>query len=111
MAWPTARIPARPRHCSVRPATGPNRERTHKNQDIMRKLHTQFIFRLLVVSTFFALLPVQSATAAPAGPALAAQQAPDEAVKKFTDLVSARQLTEAQQLLASLIVAYPGDQR
>ena len=44
-------------------------------------------------------------TSAPSG------QAPDDLTKKITELVHAGKYTEAQQLTAGLLVAYPNDQR
>jgi hypothetical protein len=38
-------------------------------------------------------------------------QAPDDATKKLTELVHAGKYTEAQQLTAGLLIAYPNDQR
>jgi len=40
-----------------------------------------------------------------------ANQAPDDVIKKLSDLIHAEKYTEAQQLAAGLLLAYPDDQR
>ncbi len=40
-----------------------------------------------------------------------ANQAPDDVVKKLSDLVNAGKYAEAQQLISGLLIAYPDDQR
>jgi hypothetical protein len=79
------------------------------------------ISKSLVLGFFLAVLglPILHAQPAPgshaSNPAAAqttpAAQAPDELLKKLSDLVHAGKYAEAQQLTAGLLLAYPDDQR
>lgn len=79
------------------------------------------ISKSLVLGFFLALLPVPVLHAQPAqgvhasNGALAqntpAGQAPDELIKKLSDLVHAGKYMEAEQFTAGLLVAFPDDQR
>jgi hypothetical protein len=59
----------------------------------------------LCAQTGNAPAPNAAANPAPSG------QAPDNMTAKITELVHARKYTEAQQLTAGLLIAYPNDQR
>jgi len=79
------------------------------------------ISKSLVIGFLLALLPVPILHAQPAQGVhpyntAAAQnapagQAPDELIKKLSDLVHARKYVEAEQFTAGLLVAFPDDQR
>jgi len=88
----------------------------------MKKTSKSFILGFLVVLIFLPPLYAQTAAnapadsnAAPAGTTAAnptpAGQAPDDVMKKLSDLVHAGKYPEAQQLTAGLLLAYPDDQR
>ena len=83
----------------------------------MRKLSKYFILGLLLASIVLPPLHAQTAASAPAEANATATktapvgQAPDEVMKKVSDLVRAGKYAEAQQLTAGLLLAYPGDQR
>jgi len=76
-------------------------------------------FCLRFVLTLSILLPLHAQTTANAPPdnkptaanPAPAGQAPDEVMKKLSDLVHAGKYTEAQQLIAGLLLAYPDDRR
>lgn len=83
----------------------------------MRKLIRNSLLELPIALVLLSPMPAQNAgsvatganstvaTPSPAG------QAPDEATNKITELVHAGKYAEAQQLAASLLIVYPGDQR
>jgi hypothetical protein len=83
----------------------------------MKKLAALFI--LGSVFTLLSLPPLHARTAAnpltdtnaAAANTTSAGQAPDEVMKKLSDLVHAGKYAEAQQLTAGLLLAYPDDQR
>jgi hypothetical protein len=88
----------------------------------MRELTKPFIFGLFLTLVVFPPLRAQTAgtgsadsneTPANKGSAnkTPAGQAPDEVMKKLSDLVHAGRHAEAQQLTAGLLLAYPDDQR
>ena len=82
----------------------------------MRRLPGFSIWGLSLVLSSLSLLYAQAPSTpaadpnAAANPALASQ-APDEMTKKITDLVHAGKYTEAHQLTAGLLIAYPDDER
>jgi hypothetical protein len=84
----------------------------------MKKPLKHFHFVLLLSLIFPPALYAQMATTAPAIKAKKAAantapagQAPDEVVKKLSNLVHAAKYDEAQQLIRGLLIAYPNDQR
>lgn len=83
----------------------------------MRKLSDSFIPGCLIALTLLPQLHAQTAGRAPvaskptATNATQAGQAPDEVMKKLSDLVHAGKYAEAQQLTTGLLLAYPDDQR
>lgn len=83
----------------------------------MRQRSIPFILGLLLALILPPRLHAQTATNPPGDPngkAANAQpvgQAPDEMTKKIAELVHAGKYSEAQQLTAGLLVAYPEDQR
>jgi hypothetical protein len=82
----------------------------------MRRLPGFSIWGLSLVLSSLSLLYAQAPSTpaadpnAAANPALASQ-APDEMTKKITDLVHAGKYSEAHQLTAGLLIAYPDDER
>jgi hypothetical protein len=83
----------------------------------MRKMSKYFILGLVLTVICVAPLYPQTPGSTPAdskataaNPAPAGQ-APDEVMKKLSDLVHAGKYEEAQQLTSGLLVAYPTDQR
>jgi hypothetical protein len=83
----------------------------------MKKLIASFLLAFLLVLLFLPRLHAQTATTtaadanAAAGNAALNGQAPDEVMKKLSDLVHAGKYAEAQQLTTGLLLAYPDDQR
>jgi hypothetical protein len=84
----------------------------------MKKPLKHFQLILLLSLIFPPVLYAQTATSAPVVKAHAAAantapagQAPDEVVKKLSNLVHAAKYDEAQQLIRGLLIAYPNDQR
>src|SRR5258705_7978903 len=83
----------------------------------MRKLSTSFLFGFVLALICLPGLHAQTGPGAPAGSkatatdAAPAGQAPDDVMKKLSDLVHAGKYAEAQQLTAGLLLAYPEDQR
>jgi len=83
----------------------------------MRKLSTSFLFGFVLALICLPRLHAQTGPGAPAGSkatatdAAPAGQAPDDVMKKLSDLVHAGKYAEAQQLTAGLLLAYPEDQR
>jgi hypothetical protein len=82
-------------------------------KNLTRSLLLGFIFALI----YLPLLHAQTAESGgadskstTANPSVTGQ-APDEVMKKLTDLVHAGKYAEAQQLTAGLLLAYPDDQR
>jgi hypothetical protein len=80
----------------------------------MNTLATLLVLGLLLGLTFGQPLKAQSAK--PVADAKATKsdptgQAPDDATRKIAELVHAGKYSEAQQLTAGLLIAYPGDQR
>jgi hypothetical protein len=78
------------------------------------------LLKLLILICAFVVAPVSSrgqVTTSPAGSkatatdAAPAGQAPDDVMKKLSDLVHAGRYTEAQQLTAALLLAFPDDHR
>src|ERR1700720_2465436 len=83
----------------------------------MRKMAKTFALASILALAFS--IPVRAQTGSDAqgnantsasNPAPAGQ-APDEVMKKLSDLVHAGKYAEAQQLAAGLLLAYPDDQR
>jgi hypothetical protein len=76
-----------------------------------------FIFGFVLALIALPRLHAQTAASAPADtkPTVAspapAGQAPDDVMKKLSELVRAGKYTEAQQLTAALLLAFPDDQR
>jgi hypothetical protein len=66
----------------------------------MKKLTTPFILGFLLALVFLPQLHAQTGG-----------KAPDEVMKKLSDLVHAGKYAEAQQLTTGLLLAYPDDQR
>lgn len=82
-------------------------------KNMTTRLHVlifQFLLALLILSPQAPLNAGAEDTNPSANPA-PADQAPDEATKKITDLVHAGKYGEAQQLTEALLIAYPNDQR
>ena len=83
----------------------------------MNTRSTSFILGLILALTVSATLHAQSGASAPSRSSATAAdpapsgQAPDDATKKVTELVHAGKYSEAQQLTAGLLIAYPNDQR
>jgi hypothetical protein len=83
----------------------------------MKKLTTPFILGFLLALVFLSQLHAQTegGTSADTRPSTASPttpgQAPDEVMKKLSELVHAEKYAEAQQLTAGLVLAYPDDQR
>jgi hypothetical protein len=83
----------------------------------MKKLTTPFILGFLLALVFLSQLHAQTegGTSADTRPSTASPttpgQAPDEVMKKLSELVHAEKYAEAQQLTAGLLLAYPDDQR
>ncbi|MGZ5799416.1 MAG: hypothetical protein ACXWJK_14320 [Burkholderiaceae bacterium] len=84
----------------------------------MKKQLKHFHLILLLSIIFPPVLYAQMATNAPvvkantaAAKTAQAGQAPDEVVKKLSNLVHAAKYDEAQQLIRGLLIAYPNDQR
>jgi hypothetical protein len=81
----------------------------------MEKLSRSLIIGIALALICLPPLHAQLAAGAPAETAAAANapstQAPDDVMKKLSDLVHAGKYAEAQQLTAGLLLAYPEDQR
>jgi hypothetical protein len=67
-----------------------------------------FVLALVVHPSIHAQTTIGAPTAANTTPA---SQAPDEVMKKLSDLVHAGNYAEAQQTVAALLILYPDDQR
>ena len=67
-----------------------------------------FVLALIVHPSIDAQTTIGAPTAANTTPA---SQAPDEVMKKLSDLVHADKYAEAQQTVAALLILYPDDQR
>src|ERR1700688_4493869 len=80
----------------------------------MEQTLKSYVLGWLVAMIFLAPLHAQTvaseSSAAPASPT-SASQAPDEVMKKLSDLVHAGKYAEAQQTVAALLILYPDDQR
>jgi hypothetical protein len=78
----------------------------------MGKTLKSFVLGLLVAVSVLAPLHAQTTIGAPAAANTSpAGQAPDDVMKKLSELVGAGKYTEAQQLTTGLLAAYPDDQR
>lgn len=81
----------------------------------MVKLSMSLIFGFVLVLTVRPSVQAQTAphtsADAPAADSAPAGQAPAEVLKKLSDLIHAGKYTDAQQLAAGLLLAYPADQR
>jgi len=81
----------------------------------MAKLLMSFILGFVLVLTVRPSVQAQTPPQAPADASAAnpapAGQAPAEVLKKLSDLIHAGKYTDAQQLAAGLLLAYPTDQR
>src|SRR5271154_6087087 len=80
----------------------------------MSRLSKPFILGLFLVLTLLSTLNAQTAhveTGAAAAIPSPAGQAPDDVMKKLSELVHAGKYAEAQQLTSGLLLAYPDDQR
>lgn len=80
----------------------------------MESLRHQFC-RLTWLVCLSSLLPfaafAQTGSPAPAQTTTATAQAPDDVLKKLSDLVHAAKYAEAQQTVGALLILYPADQR
>jgi hypothetical protein len=80
----------------------------------MEQTLKSYVLGWLVAMIFLAPLHAQTvaseSSAAPASPT-SASQAPDDVVKKLSELVHAGKYAEAQQTVAALLILYPDDQR
>jgi hypothetical protein len=83
----------------------------------LRRLLATLILDLLLALLTFPLLDAQTPTTtlpdtnATAPKATPAGQAPDDVMKKLSDVVHAGKYAEAQQTVAALLILYPDDQR
>jgi protein-disulfide isomerase len=83
----------------------------------MKKLTTPFILGFLLALVVLSQLHAQTegGTSADTRPSTASPttpgQAPDEVMKKLSELVHAGKYAEAQQTVAALLILYPDDQR
>jgi len=78
----------------------------------MRKLTWLFILGLLLALICLPPLHAQTAVSVPTAPdSTLTSDAPDDVMKKLSDLVHAGKYVEAQQLTTGLLLAYPDDQR
>jgi hypothetical protein len=77
----------------------------------MEKLSRSFILGFVLALIVLPSLDAQTASSVPAANPTPTGQAPDEVMKKLSDLVHAGKYAEAQQLTAGLLLAYPEDQR
>ncbi len=76
-------------------------------EKLSRSLILGFVLALIVLPSLHA----QTASNVPAANPTPAGQAPEEVMKRLSELVHAGKYAEAQQLTAGLLMAYPNDQR
>jgi protein-disulfide isomerase len=83
----------------------------------MKNVAKALIVGFALALIFLSQLRAQTAASAPAGADVTAAnitptgQAPDDVMKKLSDLVHAGKYAEAQQTVAALLILYPDDQR
>jgi hypothetical protein len=77
----------------------------------MEKLSRSFILGFVLALIVLPSFDAQTASSVPAANPTPTGKAPDEVMKKLSDLVHAGRYDEAQQLTAGLLLAYPDDQR